>query len=485
VTKLPRFVRDLISPLAIIVYFAGFVYSLVGRNGGPSSGSGTSAWALADSVIISPQFLAYIVVPAWFAFALWSSGRTLSSSVSLRYGSRARSLWAEAGHGAAAYACVALVLIIVLLLPVAGLPPSSVVKLETVTGEFLSIDAALLGAGEIVLLFLSLLTVRVIMVAIAQLCRRRWVPIVIAFAAWLWIVASTLGVVQTGTLTNTETFTNVVSLLGQPRLVPQVLCVLSSLILLSVLICVDADHRVGGLGGGISQSTIVLLSAAPIVFLAIAPTNPHHASYFNSVSIAFAGASAGLAKALVQASIAFVFAYQLQLRLTEAGATFRNAELIRFGSAPRLLRRSLIREMGIGAVYFASVCVWTLFVYLLLGGVSFQPPVNGLGEWSQQFLLNGVLQVLLSVAVVETVRELGGGHVVGAAFIGVLLVVSCVPVPPGSWYPFGSGGMARATFGWVSVYRASAGATACLLIAIGISYVVSLLKNPKLGKVSI
>jgi hypothetical protein len=480
VSALPPLARFFVAPGTLAVAIFAFFYCLLERSTSSGSAAPATAWGAAAAVVASPQFLSFVIVPSWLLYCILDSRSVRSTAFLLRCGTHTRALNRSLIRGIATFGGSVLTVVIVLLIAAAGLPVvGAPLEFESPHGA-VSVAAALGVILQLGVLLITLTALRAVIIAVGLTSNRIAVSLVLAIACWMWILASSNGLLSGSSLADASHFFSVAAFIASPLQGACALGIGVAVILLAHAWTYLADGRTRAPGPRIISSWVPFFSVAAIaVFASVwAASSPGH-PVSDNLEQAFPGSLGTVTQGLASDLLWVGFAFVMYLRSSEAFGDWKLQQLLRFGSDRRLLRGHLTKAFIAAVLYSAAVSVAAGTCSIVVAG---SPAGLGSKEFVPvvyQFLLNGTLQIWLCFVVITVVVEVSRSKASAVLTSAVLAVLSSVRVDPQSWYPFGAESLMRAQLGWPAVLIASASAIAAAAGALFVLFIVRVLAKTK------
>ena len=428
----------------------------------------TGFWEMVTTVTTDPQYIAFVILPAWLILSVSKARRESAAPRLLRHGSRMRA-WAHGWRNAwGSYLALAIVVLAAVGLSSFGLPLRAAP--EPGSSETIFASHGLLPLAGLLLQVLlagaTLTTISATFNAVALSNQRQWINSLLAIATGVWVAASSVGLIHSDSILNASRFLDVGAFLLHPHQGAVAVVTLVCAASIAWLCVVYADRRV--VSGRMTWQPFIfyLLGVGVFTIGTQISLQDSRITFFDATTQTLYGAGwlplPFLTSTYITAGFAVVVL--LELRLLEQG--WMQVELLRYGSFLRWFGRFAGTNALRAVLVLASVAVACMAGFLVAGGSNFSWPAAGLALWLTQLTLNLPLQLfcyaLLCSAVVIVFRTSSAA----LAIVLVILAGSFFDGRLAPWNPFGAGSMGRVDQSWLGVGAASAGLVAASFLVL-------------------
>lgn len=428
----------------------------------------TGFWEMVTTVTTDPQYIAFVVLPAWLIVSVSNARRESTTPRLLRHGSRTRA-WAYGWRNASGiYLALTIVVLAAVGLSSLGLPLRAAP--EPGSSETIFASHGLLPLAGLLLQLLlagaTLTTLSATFNAIALSSQRPWINSLLAVATGVWVAASSVGLIHSDSILNASRFLDVGAFLLHPPQGAAAVAILVCAASITWACVVYADRRV--VSGRMTWQPFILYLLGVEVFTIGTQVSLQGSgtTFFDATTQTLYGAGwlplPFLTSTYITAGFGVVVL--LELRLLEQG--WMQIELLRYGSFLRWFGRYAGTSALRAVLVLASVATACLAGFLIAGGSNFSWPATGLGVWLTQLIVNLPLQLfcyaLLCCAVVTIFRTSSAA----LAIVLVILAGSFFDGRLAPWNPFGAGSMGRVDQSWLGVGAASAGLLSASLLVL-------------------
>jgi hypothetical protein len=422
-----------------------------------------TAWSLAAEVATEPHFL-WILLTAWLLRCVLQPAPSLPRLI--RLGSLRRAAIAASGDSARTLVTSLLFAIVIWLaawlalqLPSSGKNPagSAAQRFETMAGS------VPLGVGlQLVLVALTFLMIDLAITTL-RFAHPSPVPVLcLAIALWGSAAWATTGLAPASAI-NAGFYLNASLGAQYPSTGVAAVGVLLACLALCGLVILRLDRRTRGRAAfRIDERAWFALTVVGILGLAM--KDQTRSSLVDGISSVFAGS--GSIRQFATSTVIFVgYAWLFGVGLSRSSDRWLELTWLRYGSRLRWGLSLGARELAKAVGFVAGLLVTASVLYVLEGGRGFNPPDVGTAAWSFQFLVNGVLQLLVYLLVVFGATFLTRGRNSAVIAVGLLVALCYAQSTPMSWLPVQLSGMRIALTGWHAIL----GATVTLLVALALA----------------
>jgi hypothetical protein len=447
-------VRRVLAPAIVVVGALAYGTMILASPTWSSQPSG--AWALAAEVATEPRYM-FIIATAWLLRCLLRPDPLLPALVRLgsyrMAAARANGSAIRAASASILFATVAWFIACLML----GLPWSAAAPNDSAVrrfGEF-GVSAPVGVVLQLALVALTLLALDLAITALRLAFTGSISIVFFALTVWVWIAAATLGFVPMSPL-NAGFYLN--ASLGAlfPRTAMVAVVVLVAALALSSAAIGELDRRARGDGIRWAR-TQWWFAVVTLGILALAMKDYVSGSLADGISLTLWG-SGSIVQFATPVVIFVGYAWLFGVRLSRHTEGLLELELLRYGSRLRWGVRLFMIEAGKAVVFVVGLLVAAFTLYVLLGGRDFSAPAGengGTAGWLFQFLVNGVLQLLVYLVLVFGANFVSRDRSGGIVIVGVLVVLAFMQSTPVTWLPVQLSGMVFSITGWTTILAAT------------------------------
>jgi hypothetical protein len=444
-----------VAPAIVVVGAVAYGTMILASPTWSSRAGGT--WALAAEVVTEPRYM-FIIATAWLLRCVLRPDSLLPALVRLGSYQTAAARASESAIRTISASIFSAATSWLIACWVLGLPWSTAAPRDSAVQRFGEFGLSA-PVGVILQLALVALTLFALDLAITALrCAFTGpTPIVLfALTIWLWIGAATVGFVPL-TLLNAGFYLN--ASLGTlfPRTALAAVVVLVAALVVSGAVIGELDRRARGTGIRWAR-TQWWFAIVTVGILAFAMKGHVNGSLADGISFTLWG-SGSIMQFATPVVIFVGYAWLFGVRLSRLAEGWLELEWLRYGSRLQWGVRLLGVEAGKAAVFVVGLLVSASALYVLLGGRDFSAPGgdNGAGTagWLFQFLVNGVLQLLVYLVLVFGATFASRDRSGGIVIVGVLVVLAFAQSAPMTWLPVQLSGMVFAITGWTTILTAT------------------------------
>ncbi len=422
-------------------------------------------WDVVLGVVYSPQFVTWVVLPAWLIFAVLNSSRNRGIDTLSRAGSLRASWWSALRTAAAVFGTGAMVIVLSIYLGSSGLPLASEMPLpggvrETLLGIGVSGPLVALFA-ELAMVFITLVSIRMSIHVMCLVRSRLLAASILAVLVWLWAVLSGF-VIPQGSMANAARYLGVLSVLRGPAesIVP--FAVLVGSLVVGYLWIRERDRRLAGRSATVATLWVPYLAASGSVVLVSIYANRGTAHDLLALAAqVFPGSYGNLVQALGTSVLLVGFAVAMKSSEPFNVRGYREMELIRLGAVTSWVFRTFRKVAGRALVLLGFLGVVFVLGAFLAGRATTVLDWDLVILYGYVFVVNGFLQLGLYASLYAIPIGLWPTPEGQLFAVGGLVGLSCVSMPT-HWNPFSASSLARAEFGWSS---ALAGTCSVLLLS--------------------
>ncbi|MBN9184942.1 MAG: hypothetical protein J0I97_05675 [Microbacterium sp.] len=382
----------------------------------------------------SSQFIAFVVITLWLAYALLDTRVTRRGPRLVRVGTYRALLRGVAA--ASARMLVAAALVVVVTSAVAG-----VIGLEA-PGRGLDTAARLMAAGvplllspvaQIALLSCFLIAVRLAVEVLAMTFSYS-AAVTAGIVIWVWGALSVNGAIPFGPLAGVEAYTTIGQLVRHPDLIVPVCTTYVLVFAALVLSAVAADRSARQRPLEQPEWLAPCVGAFVVILFATYSLGTASVDVFTHAVTVFAGASGTPLQVLIELVLVVGYAFLALFRLEGVLGARASLTLIRYGSRRRQILAIVAREARLALVFVVTVLLSTVGAYVIAGGRDFSPPPSEAGGLLLLVLtVTQFLQIMFYVACLTAAMLIVDAPPAGLVTIGVLAALALLPIP--AWSP--------------------------------------------------
>ncbi|WP_104197107.1 hypothetical protein [Cryobacterium sp. M15] len=412
--------------------------------------------------LCSPQFVLFILLPAWLGRAVLSTRAELAPDRMTRHGSYRAALTSSIHSSARALAVSAAAVLAGLLTASTGLPLAQgdhhLLVPDTATAVY-SADgvlpwvALILQVAQLAGVFVVL---HAVMMAIAMLGLPFGMRVVAAIVVWVWAASATLGGFPEGSYLSAQTYVIF-------RFVPSdsfrsagAVAAVGAMIVAVVTAALYLDARARHRGRRLTGTAVFGILSASIVFGLVAQAQPTTRSFQTVMTDAFSGDGGTLLQYASGIVLLVGYVYLFSGQLAEVRSGWALLLLLRHGSMSRWARHVAVHEYIAAMLFIVAILACSAASYVLLGGRDFGGPAGSTPLWLFHFVVNWTLQLLVYLAAVFAAVLLSGHRLAGLMAVGMITALSVPQIQLGPWLPVQSADMYLTAGGWATVLASTA-----------------------------
>jgi hypothetical protein len=426
-------------------------------------------FAIGADVSTTQQFEVFVVLSLWLIYLVARTNYDHGYPVRIRVGSYSRvALWNLraglvaicAGTAGALVSWIAAAVILSLVRPSQN-AGSGVEQPRDLLPSVPALEVLLL---ELALLATTLLVIQLVTEAIRARGERRTAIAAFVAALWVWGAASASGFTPQVSVLNLNVFLDAALLIHNHVLAIECSAAIAVLAGCAIGYVRFLDVRARQASSpAVPATALFVIVEAAVLGLAVLSTRGPTQSFFSVVATVLGGSVGSIISALTTIIVVVGYAFFFQLRASNELDGWHFVSLIRRGSIRQFLRSTLATEVVRATAYLGSLFVVAIAAYVVSGGADFMASPGELARWIYQYLVNGVLQMIVYVIFVLGAILLFRSRLAGLVAVGILTMGAWIPIPPNWLMPLQLSRLTLSYEGWPRVLTASGVLVATIL----------------------